>query len=507
MYTPSRRDFREYARSGRRVPVAACVPLETTVDELFESVRFSSPHILLESCRIHPVTGRYSILVGEPKMVRTFQGRALNFVQQILQANSAVAIKGFPPFVGGAVGFVGYDAYQRRTDDIRLPDVGFLFCDEALVADHLEKKLWIIACSETASDVDRAYDEAVGRVEALLKRVLRAAQPFMLREPQHERQPFALSLAPPERRTDPPILVAEKGGIQSTHTQTDFENMVRQAKEFIARGNIYQVNLSQRFTVPSPGSSWDLYCRLKKINPSPFAVYADFSPLERDGSANIFGGRFQVVSASPERLFRTQGGTVETRPIAGTRRRGETAAETVSLRKELLLNAKERAEHLMLVDLERNDLGRICRYGSVQVDRLMELEEYSHVIHIVSNIRGQLRPEPSLSDIFSALFPGGTITGCPKIRSMEIIEALEPVRRHLYTGSMGYISYSGRMDFNILIRTAFVVDDCVYVQTGAGIVADSDPGREYDETVQKARALLEALHIQQPIGEPLVAAS
>ena len=268
--------------------------------------------------------------------------------------------------------------------------------------------------------------------------------------------------------------------IQATHSRDGFEKMVRQAKEFIADGEIYQANLSQRFSMPLKEGPWNLYQRLRAINPSPFAAFADF-------------GFLQIISASPERFLRVQERRVETRPIAGTRPKGSTAVETARLRQELILNEKERAEHLMLVDLERNDLGRVCRYGSVRVDELMVLEEYSHVIHIVSNVRGTLRPKVRPVDLMAATFPGGTITGCPKIRSMEIIDRLEPVRRQLYTGSLGYISATGDVDLNLLIRTAFVVKDSVYVQAGAGIVADSDPGREYEETLHKAQALMDTV--------------
>ena len=264
--------------------------------------------------------------------------------------------------------------------------------------------------------------------------------------------------------------------------------MVLRAKELIAAGDIYQANLSQRFSAPLREEPWSLYRRLMEINPSPFAAFADFGP-------------FQIVSASPERLFRVNGDLLETRPIAGTRPRGATAVENARLRRELLLNEKERAEHLMLVDLERNDLGRVCRYDTVRVDDLMALEEYSHVIHIVSNVRGRLQPGTGLRRLLAALFPGGTISGCPKIRCLEVIDALEPVRRHFYTGSLGYISASGEIDLNILIRTAVVTGGQVHVQAGAGIVADSDPGREYEETLHKAQALLEIMGVRPELVE------
>jgi anthranilate/para-aminobenzoate synthase component I len=266
--------------------------------------------------------------------------------------------------------------------------------------------------------------------------------------------------------------------------------MVRRAKAFIAQGEIYQVNLSQRFSAPLSSSPWKLYEDLRAINPSPFAAFADY-------------GSLQIVSASPERFLRVQGDLIETRPIAGTRPMGETPEETHALRSELLLNEKEQAEHLMLVDLERNDLGRVCRYGTVQVDTFMDLEEYSHVIHIISNVRGTLRPGVGFADLIRATFPGGTITGCPKVRCLEILEMLEPVRRQLYTGSLGFVSYTGDLDFNLLIRTAFMTGGRVYLHAGAGIVADSDPTREYEETLHKAKALFLALHAESDVEATL----
>lgn len=491
-YHPSRRAFRELHRLGESVPVAVCLPLEARAADLFEAVGFSSPSVLLESAREHPVTGRFSLIVGDPTQIliakgqriqlqsgsstRQTSGQPMEILQRELDLHRALRPAGFPPFVGGAVGAFGFDLActlepftLRAEDDLGLPDLIVPFFDQAIVLDHLLRKLWVIALAPAAGDPDSAYDEAVGRVDALTRRVIRC--------PKGERSP---SSPPP-----PPSAVL------STHTRASFEAMVRRAKEFIAEGQIYQANLSQRFSMPLAEDPWILYRRLSQINPSGFAAFADF-------------GQLKMVSASPERFLRVQGRRVETRPIAGTRPRGKSAVETARLRQELILNEKERAEHLMLVDLERNDLGRVCRYGSVRVDESMVLEEYSHVIHIVSNVRGNLRPEVRIKDLIAAAFPGGTITGCPKIRSIEIIDELEPVRRGFYTGSLGYLSCSGEMDLNLLIRTAFVLNDSVIAQAGAGIVADSDPGREYEETLHKAQALMEALHAESPTSCELI---
>lgn len=489
MVLPSRREFWEYARSHgkQRVPVAAKVPLEATPQDIFRALDLKRPHFLLESARIHAITGRYSIVVGEPRLlliarggrvslaegseIQSFEAEPLAVFQKLLDAQPACRIPGFPPFVGGAVGFFGFDAYRyfenlapRADGDLRLPDLGFGFFDEAVVLDHLRQELWAIVLAPASEDRTSSYDQAAARAEALLLRSTRS--------PQSE---FRVQSSP--------------APLSSTHTRESFEAMVWRAKEFIARGDIYQANLSQRFMTRLPCEPWVLYERLSSINPSPFAAYADFP-------ATGLSEEFQVICASPERFLRVQGLRIETRPIAGTRPRGERLSETERLRRELLLNEKERAEHLMLVDLERNDLGRICRYGTVEVDTLMDLEEYSHVIHIISNVRGLVRQGVPMADLLAATFPGGTITGCPKVRCLEILEMLEPVRRELYTGSLGFISYTGDIDFNLIIRTALVTGESVFVHTGAGIVADSDPGKEYEETLHKARALLLALHVE-----------
>lgn len=452
-------------------PVGLSVPWEASAQALYEAVNFREPTILLESARTHPVTGRYSILVGEPDFVLTSRGgRAelktaegiqplpggpLEEMERLLDAWKTEPVPGLPPFVGGAVGYFSYDACRlwqplpsRAAQDLDLPEIAFLFCSQTLVIDHAEGKLWAIA-------LDRDPDRGRDRARALLER---AARPKL----------FVVSSSNHERTEE----------LVSTHTRESFEAMVRQAKQRIADGEIYQANLSQRFDLAVTTAPWELYRRLTRINPSPFAAFADL-------------GFLQIISASPERLLKVSGDLAETRPIAGTRPRGQSSVETARLRTELLLNEKERAEHLMLVDLERNDLGRFCRYGTVRVDDWMALEEYSHVIHIVSNVRGTVNPGARWSEMVKAVFPGGTITGCPKIRCMEIIEELEPVRRQLYTGSLGYLSATGAMDLNILIRTAFSAGGRLYFQAGAGIVADSDPSREYDETLHKARALRE----------------
>ncbi|HWR89345.1 MAG TPA: anthranilate synthase component I family protein, partial [Dissulfurispiraceae bacterium] len=343
--------------------------------------------------------------------------------------------------------------------------------DKVIAFDHMQHRAWIILAPGarqtdlgfrdiTTIDWAAAYDEAE---EAL-----------------HDICTFVLS-AEEDGALSPETPAGQALDIIYEMKKEHYMDMVRRAKEYIAAGDIFQANLSQRIAV-SIGSldPWEIYRVLRTVNPSPFAGYVDF-------------GDYRIVSSSPERLVRLRRGVIDTRPIAGTRPRGRDISEDEFMRSELLLNEKERAEHIMLIDLERNDIGRVSAFGTVFVDELMITEDYSHVIHIVSNVRGELREGKTCYDLIRATFPGGTITGVPKVRCMEIIDELEPVRRGVYTGSLGYVGFSGDMDLNIIIRTFMVRDGFAYVQVGAGIVADSDPEREYYETLRKAEALLKTV--------------
>lgn len=379
-----------------------------------------------------------------------------------------------PPFQGGAAGLLSYDFVHyleklpaTARDDLRIPDAHFLIMDRLIAFDHLEKKAWAIFCPgvrETylsgAVNWPEIYDEAEYAIEAISANASRFPE-------------------------EPPARPAEALDIEVRHetTEEQYTNMVRRAKEYIAAGDIFQANLSLRLSARVGGlGAMDLYGVLSRINPAPFAGLLDF-------------GGYSVISSSPERLLRLSGGFVETRPMAGTRPRGGNEAEDGLMRAELLLNEKERAEHIMLIDLERNDIGRVCDYGTVEVDELMITEDYSHVIHIVSNVKGRLNGGKDPFDAIKAVFPGGTITGVPKVRCMEIIDELEPVRRGPYTGSMGYIGFAGAVDLNIMIRSFTLKDGTAYVQAGAGIVADSDPLREYHEALKKAEALVKTLEM------------
>ena len=436
---------------------------------------------LLESPKPHLVTARYSFVGADPFLIYRSKGRRIRIeregraeeregdafeeLRRLFQDYRSPCLEQGPPFTGGAVGFLSYEARhffeklpQRAEDDLGLPDLEFLFVDRLVAYDHLEKKAWLIYLAETKEPFEKALRKALGWMDGF------------------------------EMELKRPALVEERAGMESGEIETYmtrkfFEEMVWRAKRYIRAGDIFQANLSQRLSASCRAHPFQLYCRLQQINPSPFSCYVDF-------------GDFTIASSSPERLLRKQGEWVETRPIAGTRPRGKTPLEDVEKSLELLLSEKERAEHLMLVDLERNDLGRVCRYGTVEVDELMALEEYSHVIHIVSNVRGRLEEGKDGFDLIRAAFPGGTITGTPKVRCMEIIDELEPVARGPYTGSLGYIGFNGDLDLNILIRSFVLKDQRAYVQVGSGIVADSDPSREYEESLFKAQALLEALAVK-----------
>nr|MDA8388446.1 anthranilate synthase component I family protein [Nitrospiraceae bacterium] len=316
----------------------------------------------------------------------------------------------------------------------------------------------------SAVDWGARYDEAAERIGLISERI-------QMRRPGHGRG-----------RPEAPASFTGEVKLEHEMSEDRYVRMVRRAKEYIAAGDIFQANLSLRVRAGMGGTDpWDAYRLLRGINPSPFAAFMDF-------------GDFFIAGSSPERLVKlSRGGVVETRPIAGTRPRGRDAREDIALRAELLLNEKEKAEHTMLIDLERNDIGKVAGYGSVEVNEFMTTEGYSHVMHIVSNIRGRLAGGKGMFDCLRALFPGGTITGVPKVRCMEIINELEPSRRGPYTGSAGYFGFSGAMDMNIVIRTFLIKDGAAYVQAGAGIVADSVPAREYRESLKKAEALLLAL--------------
>jgi anthranilate/para-aminobenzoate synthase component I len=492
----TKKDFLDEAGRGNIPPLCIEIPYSEPY-KLYEALYCPENSILLESVKGPLNIAAYSFIAVDPYMVlkvkngevsikSMVKGREagtvsfrnpLDRLKELVDAYPQKTDSLLPPFQGGAIGMFSYDFVRyiedipcNAIDDLNIPDAHFLMVDKILAFDHRQDKAWIIACPgardtelgfKNISDIDwsSAYDEA----EEELKKL------------------NALSVKRNELKESSRITDYGLRSLNYEMPKEQYMDIVRRAKEYIAAGDIFQANLSQRISsFIGDESPWNIYKTLRSINPSPFAAYADF-------------GDYHVVSSSPERLVRVHKGIIDTRPIAGTRPRGKDFNEDEVMRAELLLNEKERAEHIMLIDLERNDIGKVCEFGTVKVDELMITEDYSHVIHIVSNVAGVMRKDKDCFDAVRAAFPGGTITGVPKVRCMEIIDELEPVRRGHYTGSMGYIGFSGSMDFNIIIRTFLVKDGYSYVQAGAGIVADSDPEKEYYETLKKAEALLKTL--------------
>ncbi|CUQ66361.1 Anthranilate synthase component 1 [Candidatus Nitrospira inopinata] len=472
-------------------------PLLMTLDapsaspfELYAKVASSHrPSFLFESGRHHPITGRYSFFAGEPYL--TVSGRANHYIEHTadgreeqgkdpfshlagLFRNSYIARpRQAPPFFGGAVGYFSYDLVRQferlpslALDDLAMPDFEFAFFDLVAAIDHEQNRFTLAFCPPLERFLgeprEKLLREGRDRLAALAARMSGPLPPGLADTPLH------LSFEPEQHRSS-------------------YADRVRRCQEYIAAGDIYQANLSHRFVVtdltspavPQLLSDLLTYGRIRTLNPSPFSGLLRFHQTS-------------LISSSPERLVRLEGRRADTRPIAGTRPRGADAAADRRLADDLRANEKERAEHIMLVDLERNDLGRVCDFGSLRVEELMTLERYSHVNHLVSHVSGLLKNDVTGFDLLRAMFPGGTITGVPKIRCMEIIEELEPVRRGAYSGSMGYVCWSGDLDFNILIRTLVKRQGRGHLQVGAGIVADSNPAREYEETIHKAQAFLSA---------------
>ncbi len=487
MYYPDQKLFRQKARQGNLVPVYTEViaDLETPVSA-FLKLDNSPYSFLLESVEPGAGIGRYSFLGGEPSLVfksrggeveinergRTRKVRTKNplmFLKGLLENYRPVADESLPPFSGGAVGYVSYDCARyfeklpsEKLDELNLPDLYFMLADTLLIFDRLTNKIKIVSNAHIEGDPDAAYSEAVSRIETLLGRLL-GTSPGTYFQPPADRP---------------------GGELVSQTRQKDFERAVRAAQEYIRAGDILQVVLSQRFSAPLSAPPFNVYRALRTINPSPYMFFLRFDDLH-------------LVGSSPEIMVQAADGEVRLRPIAGTRPRGISKLEDERLEAELLADPKELAEHVMLVDLGRNDLGRVAVPGSVRVNEMMSIERYSHVMHIVSDLRGKLDPSRDAYDAFAAAFPAGTVSGAPKIRAMEIIEELEPFHRGPYGGAVGYFSFDGNLDSCILIRTIIIKDKTAYIQAGAGIVADSVPEREHQECLNKAQALFRAVKMAE----------
>lgn len=493
MYLPTLDDVRKLASEGNLIPVYRILPadLETPVSVYLKLRQPGKSSFLLESVEKGEQLGRYSFIGIDPPISLTLRGNQVTTggaagalleqvdhesplaeLSRILHQRKPITLPDLPSFTGGAVGFWSYDIVRHfehlpatASDELDLPDAAFVLADNLVIFDHVKHRLLILANARLEGDLTAAYADAVARIEAITAKL---AQPLV-----------------------PPVLpdVSSKTGWGSTHSPMEFERLVRRAKEHIAAGDIFQVVLSQRLSRRTKADPFAIYRALRMTNPSPYMFFLD---LPGDPSAGS-GQSLRLIGASPEMHVRLEGRHAQLHPIAGTRPRGATAEDDARLAAELLNDPKERAEHIMLVDLGRNDLGRVCKFGTVRVPVMMAVERFSHVMHIVSDVVGELNEDMDAFALLQATFPAGTVSGAPKVRAMEIIEELETSRRGPYAGAVGWIGYDGNMDTCITIRTIVMKGETCYVQAGAGIVADSDPIAEYQETQNKARALAVAV--------------
>lgn len=493
---PGREEFRRLAADHGVVPVRLelLADLETPLS-VYAKLAGHGPSFLLESAEHGERWGRFSFVGVDPfLMLRSrdgdvrWEGRPPASVQASTGAFGALAaateaLRAPPidgvPLHGGAVGYIGYDAVREieqipatGRDDLGVDDVVMMFPRTVVALDHLRQVLTVITNVVTADvpteGLDDAYDRALEDLHVVVDRL-------------HERAPVGGPAEPPVRR--------QPDRAPSNLEPGDYERMVERVKEHIYAGDTFQTVVSQRFSLPTEAGAFDIYRVLRVINPSPYLYLLDLGDL-------------QVVGSSPEALVQVHGRRVETWPIAGTRRRGSTPDEDRELAAELAADEKERAEHVMLVDLARNDLGRVCEIGSVTVDEMMKVERFSHVMHLTSSVSGVLREDLGPVDVLRATFPAGTVSGAPKVRAMEIIDDLEPTRRGPYAGAVGYIDFAGNLDACITIRTVVLKDGHAYVQAGAGIVADSVPRSEEQETRSKADAVLAAIHAASALDRP-----
>ncbi|SDC16862.1 anthranilate synthase, component I [Candidatus Frackibacter sp. WG12] len=486
MYYPKKEEFITKAEEGNLIPVYCEVvaDMETPVSA-FKKLGDTEYSYLLESVEGGQKVGRYSFIGGKPFLTFSYQDgvvtiekngsieeyntdHPLKELEDILAKYQPMELADLPRFYGGAVGYLGYDLVTSfeeielmASSGLDIPNSLFILTDTILIFDHVKHKIKIVANTLVEDNPEEAYQQAINKINKIRKRLkVDSKSSFAL---ANNKQP-------------------ENIEFKSNMNQEEFMHKVKQAKEYIRAGDIFQVVLSQRLEAEITVQPFEVYRVLRRINPSPYMYYLNFKEL-------------QLVGASPEMLVRVEDGVVENRPIAGTRPRGATEDEDKELAEEMLNDKKERAEHTMLVDLGRNDVGRISKYGTVEVDEFMEVEEYSHVMHLVSNVNGELRDDQSGFDALRSCFPAGTVSGAPKIRAMEIISELEPTKRGPYAGAIGYFSFNGNLDSCITIRTMLFKEDKVYVQAGAGIVFDSDPAAEYQETLNKAQALLKAIEL------------
>ena len=488
MLRPEYTEFSNLAQRATLVPVVKSVmaDLLTPVSAFLSMADGEPAAFLLESVERGEQIGRYTFLGAQPYIelrargqeisllngtrLDRRRGNPLEILKDLLRRHRAATIPGLPPFTGGAVGYFAYDTVrhlenigEHARDDLAMPDCVLMFFDRVLAFDHLLHQIHIIATADVSGGNPRkAYDQAVADITAIEKKLAEGLRPSQW-----------------------PRAAAKTQGtlkLRAATSREEFIRSVERSKEYIAAGDIFQVVLSNRLEFTPEVSAFDIYRALRTLNPSPYMYF-------------LRTGDEEIVGSSPEMLVRVNGRKIEYRPIAGTHRRGRDEEEDQRLEREMLADDKERAEHVMLVDLGRNDLGRVCEYGSVKVRDLMYVERYSHVMHIVSALEGKLRDHLDALDAFAACFPAGTLTGAPKVRAMQIIEELEPVRRGIYGGSVLYADFAGNLDSCIAIRTMLMKGERGYLQAGAGIVADSDPAEEFEESMNKAKAVLQALEM------------
>ena len=494
MIQPTFKEFCQLAKQGNLIPIyqELLMDLETPLS-FFKRLERDRYSFLLESVEGSERWARYSFLGTQPHCIFKARGNRveiiengksktlvsdapLKLLEELLRGYQTVTVSGVPPFFGGALGYVAYNAVEQfheiasdKKDPLGMPEIFFLFVQTLIAFDNLKHTIKIIdnVRVDEETDLRRAYEQATRRIEkavSSLQKKPRGIEPRDVSEGKGER-PFRSNL-----------------------TREGFQKIVSKAKEYIKAGDIIQAVLCQRLETETATDPFEIYRALRFINPSPYMFYLELED-------------FRIIGSSPETMVRLTGDTIELRPIAGTRRRGSTSEEEKALEADLLSDPKERAEHIMLVDLGRNDVGRVARVGTVEVNELMAIERYSHVIHIVSNVRGQLAADKTPFDLFVSAFPAGTVSGAPKIRAMQIISELEPEKRALYAGAIGYFGYNGSLDTCIVIRTIVMKGKKVFIHAGAGIVADSDPEMEYQETLNKARAMLKAVELAEQWGE------
>jgi len=472
MYYPTLEEVKKLSKDGNVVPIyrEIVADLETPVSA-FLKINRGGYSFLLESVEGGEQLARYSFIGTEPYQVLTVKGEdktdPLPLIAEELNRYKIVPVSELPKFCGGAVGYLSYETVTHfeespspDRDSLGLPESLFMFVDTVLIFDHVTHKIKVLSHVHLDGDIAEAYGKAVDKIDNLVERL---------------NQPLK-----PSQRMNTATRPTSEPRLSSNFSKEEFEENVLKIKQYITAGEAIQVVLSQRLARPTEADPFEIYRALRTINPSPYMFFLDFAD-------------FYIIGASPEVLVRVEDGVVMTRPLAGTRPRGKNLAEDTMLEQELRSDEKECAEHIMLVDLGRNDIGRVSEPATVEVSELMEVERYSHVMHLVTHVQGKLRRDMSAFDALRACFPAGTVSGAPKIRAMEIIAELEPEKRGPYAGAAGYFSFSGNMDMAIAIRTMVVTKGIAYTQAGAGMVYDSVPEREYEETMNKAQALLKAI--------------